>query len=172
MISSEAVALLRSVAAGADLDDDMREELESVDARIRAAIQVDSTRAGGFAVLAKDLVNAASTSGVSVEVRAIGSSRDTRPLPESLENLLASMIIGSRDVQPIIQVFTDGRRDYLSAVVDGHEIALGEVAVGMVAQYEDVEMQVLEEEPDDQTATARFTFLVSRPIRIVAESPA
>ena len=170
--AEEAVALLRSVAAGADLDDDMREELESVDARIRAAIQVDSTRAGGFAVLAKDLVNAASTSGVSVEVRAIGSSRDTRPLPESLENLLASMIIGSRDVQPIIQVFTDGRRDYLSAVVDGHEIALGEVAVGMVAQYEDVEMQVLEEEPDDQTATARFTLLVSRPIRIVAESPA
>ena len=81
--AEEAVLLLSSVSRGAPVDDSLRGELEAVDARIRAAIQVDSTLAGGFAVLAKGLVDAATIAGVAVEVRAIGASADPRPLPQS-----------------------------------------------------------------------------------------
>ena len=114
---ADAVTALTSVARGTPLDAALRHRLELADGRIRAAIQVDPKRAGAFAVLAQALVEEAAASDQAVIVRAVGSSADSRPIPDAVRSALMLAVAESSGTPPVLQAFTDGVEDHLTLLV-------------------------------------------------------
>ncbi len=167
----DASALLAAIAAGQPRTPEVRVRLEAADARIRAAIQVDSARAGTFARVAKRVVDSASTAGTSVTVRAVGGSDDTRPISAHLELLVTQAVSATRTRQPVIQVFTDGTTDYLSALVDLNGLTLAGLRAGENRSYGDVTVDVLEEEADPEADSIEFSLLLSRKIASHGDVP-
>ena len=156
-----ALSLLRDVAAGAPLDDGMRRRLEIADGRIRAAIQVDPKASGGFARLAMSLVDDAAAHGIPVNVRALGSSSDPRPLPAPVRRLLTGALRTAGRRTPVLQVFTDGHDDHLALSVEVAAVSAAGLVLGSTASFDDVTIEV-EDEPDE--ASAGVSLLVSRGI--------
>ena len=160
----EATELLTRVAEGGSLDNSSRLRLEVVDAKIRAAIQVDPAFAGGFARSVKRVVDLAASIGVPVSVRAISPSSDPRPLPPGFEDLLASAIGNTTTLRPTIQVFNDGRNDFISIMIDGEGLAAAGLESTTSVTVNDVDLHVMEE--DEQDEITAFSVLVSRPAEI------
>lgn len=159
----EATALLDDLVAGHPLDDEMRGRLTVADARIRVALQAGATRGGGLAEFAQRAVDAAGAVGRSVQVRAIGASSDPEPLPPALEQALIDAICGSRTLEPVLQVFTDGTEDYVSVLVGDDGRRAAGLAPGATVVHGSTELSVLDEDDDPGSGTA-CTLLVSRPV--------
>ena len=160
----DAATTLAAIVAGESITPEVRAQLESADARIRAAIQVDSAKAGTFARVAKRVVDSASAAGISVAVRAIGGSDDTRPISAHLEMLVTHAVSATRTRQPVLQVFTDGTSDYLSALVDLDGLKHAGLRAGESRLYGDVTVNVLEEAVDTEADSTKFSLLLSRKI--------
>jgi len=157
----QANGLLVEVAGGRDLNDQTRRELEAYDARIRASVQVDPTTAGGAARSIKRVVDLAASLGISVSVRAISASSDQRELPARIEDLLASAVSTTKDIRPTIQVFNDGRQDFVSILIDRNGLTSAGLAGIEGVTIDGVEIQVLEEDDlDDRIPT--YSVLVTR----------
>ncbi len=158
---AEAIRLLGTVAAGAEVDAGMRRDLERVDGRIRAGIQVDPQSDGAFAVLAKSLVDDASRSGRSVNVRSITASTDGRDLPLPVERILYRLLAAPGDTAPVIQAFSDGEEDHLSLVVTRTGLRDAGLLPGETRVVDDVSIEV-----DDDLASGdadhEYAVLVSR----------
>ncbi|MCX6433265.1 MAG: hypothetical protein NTX29_10910 [Actinobacteria bacterium] len=158
---AEAIRLLGTIAAGAEADAGMRRELELVDGRIRAGIQVDPLSDGAFAVLAKSLVDDASRIGRSVNVRSITASADRRELPLPVQRTVYRLLAASGDVVPVIQAFSDGKEDHLSLVVTRSGLRDAGLLPGETRVVDDVSIEV-----DDDLASGDadhdYAVLVSR----------
>ena len=157
----QANGLLAEVAGGRDLNDQTRRDLEAYDARIRASVQVDPTTAGGAARSIKRVVDLAASLGVPVSVRAISASSDQRPLPARIEDLLATAVSTTTDIRPTIQVFNDGRQDFISLLIDRNGLTSAGLAGIEGVTIDGIDIQVLEEDDlDDGIQT--YSVLVTR----------
>ena len=157
----QATGLLAEVANGKKLDERTRRELEAADARIRASVQVDPTAAGGAARSIKRVVDLAASLGIPVSVRAIAASTDPRPLPARIEDLLASAVSTTTDIRPTIQVFTDGRQDFISLLIDSNGLTSAGLAGIDSITVDGLDIHVLEED-DLDTGSQTYSVLVTR----------
>ena len=158
---AEALRLLGTIAAGAEVDADMRHELERVDSRIRAGIQVDPQSDGAFAVMAKSLVDDMSRIGRSVNVRSITASADRRRLPLQVQDALYRMLAASTGVTPIIHVFSDGEEDHLSLVVSRSGLDDAGLHPGETRAIDDVSIEV-DDDPASGDTDHEYAVLISR----------
>jgi len=159
---NDATSLLVGVANGDPLDDHARKKLEVADARIRAGVQVDPSTTGGVARSIKRIVDLAASLGIPVSVRAIAASNDPRPLPTRVEDLLASAVSRTVTIRPTIHVFTDGRQDFVSLLIDEQGIeSAGLAGLDRVA-IEGVEIDVLEEDADEERGLQTYSVLATR----------
>jgi hypothetical protein len=160
----DAVSSLSALANGRPVDDAARAELLAIDARIRAAIQVDPARSGEFAVVARNLIEFTALQGRPVQVRAIGGSSDQTQMPSDVSWRLRQCLssCGASTV-PVIQVFTDGEWDFLSLVVDQIGVWGGHFVVDTSTMVDDLEIEVYADEIGGDGAS-RCTILVSRPV--------
>jgi len=110
---NSAVALLQEIAQGAPVDTRRSRELECLDAHLRIEIQVDPNQAGGFAMLARHLGGICWQRGIPLEVRAVQSSADGRPVSDELVARLTALLLASGG-RASLRAFTDGDEDHLS----------------------------------------------------------
>ncbi len=157
----QANGLLSEVADGKVFDEQARRELEAADARIRAAVQVDPTTAGGAARSIKRVVDLAASLGVPVSVRAIAASADPRPLPARIEDLLASAVSTTTAIRPTIQVFNDGHHDFISLLIDRHGLASAGLAGRDSITMDGIDIQILEQD-DSGGDGETYSVLVTR----------
>ena len=159
----QAEVVLARIVAGADVDDDVRRELEQLDGRIRAGIQVDPESDGSVAVLAKVLVDEAADQGIRVSVRAISCSNDVRPVPRDVARLLYRVLVTPVPEAPRLHVFTDGEEDHLSVVTDREALRAASLEPGSDFEVGDF---VVEVDDDGEDEDSRFAILVSRRIEL------
>jgi signal transduction histidine kinase len=160
-----ALTILGDLAQGAPLDDARREDLERVDGRIRAGIQVDPQSDGAMAVLAKSLVDDIASLGITVNVRSLVASADQRPLPTAVQHTLYRLLATPGTAPPVIQAFTDGEEDHLSVVVERDALAAADLRLGATVSMDGVSIEV-DDEPLDGEATPDIAILISRPIDV------
>jgi hypothetical protein len=161
----EALSILGEVADGAPLDAARRRDLERVDGRIRAGIQVDPQADGAMAVLAKSLVDDVAALGVTVNVRSLVASGDQRALPLSLQHTLYRLLATPGSVPAVIQTFTDGEEDHLSVVVERAALIAADLGHGTTVELDGVTIEV-DDEPPAGEAAPDTAVLVSRPIDV------
>jgi signal transduction histidine kinase len=161
----EALSILGEVAEGAPLDAARRRDLERVDGRIRAGIQVDPQADGAMAVLAKSLVDDVAALGVTVNVRSLVASGDQRALPLSLQHTLYRLLATPGSVPAVIQAFTDGEEDHLSVVVERAALIAADLGHGSTVEMEGVTIEV-DDEPLAGEVAAGIAVLISRPIDV------
>lgn len=158
----EALVIVRAVADGAPFDDEMRRDLERIDGRIRAGIQVDPQSSGAMSVLAKSTIDEVSALGVTVNVRALVSSTDQRALPLLVQHLVYRLLAAPGPTATV-QAFSDGEEDHLSLAVGRHALTEAGVRPGDTLHFDDVVVEVDDEGPPVDDG-AECTILVSRPI--------
>lgn len=159
-----AVALLQEIANGAALDTRRRIMLECLDARIRVEIQVDPTQSGAFGLLARELVHGGSDVDVPVDVRAVQSSGDLRPLPVELVEILRSVITASHG-NATLHAVTDGEEDHLSISMPVRCLAIVGLETGQSRMFDDVTLWVEEADGAEKSGSERVAVVVSRTIR-------
>lgn len=115
----EAQDVLVEVVDLGELDDQHREQLTQVEARIRAVIQVDPDTAGGMAQLARDVVHRFANRGLRVKTKAFVDSHDARPVSESDRAVLHELATGIHGGELEVQLITDGTRDLLTLKFSG-----------------------------------------------------
>lgn len=111
---TQARSALFELADGAEFTPDRRRQLALLDARIRTALQVRPDEAGILVRTAAFMVEQATSNGIVVRVRSLSDSHDMRPVPLPLYQLLLQAVLGSGDVEPAVQVFTDGVQEFLT----------------------------------------------------------
>ena len=166
----EALGILSDVAEGSPLDAARRQELERLDGRIRAWIQVDPQSDGGMAVLAKSLVDDVTSLGLTVTVRSLASSGDQRPVPLSVQQVLYQLLATPGSAPATIHVFTDGEEDHLSMFVERKALAAAELRLGSTVEMEGVTIEV-GGAPVAGDALPDIAVLVSRPIDSTGLAP-
>lgn len=161
----DASRILRDIADGAPLDEVRRRDLERVDGRIRAGIQVDPQSDGAMAVLAKSLVDDVASLGISVNVRSLVASADQRALPLTVQHTLYRLLATPGAAPAVVQAFTDGEEDHLSVVVEKAALSAADLRLGATISMDDVTIEV-DDEPLAGEAPPDIAVLVSRPIAI------
>lgn len=163
----QAMEALAQLAGGAAFDEEMHRTLELADARIRAAIQVDPVASGAFALLAKDLVDDMIRRGVLVQVRAVSSSHDLRPVPSSVTALLRRAVASDHPRTATLRAFSDGTNDHLSLTMTCREAAPLMTSRDEGGErdwiFADVTVERLEVGADGP-GLRDVTFIVSRPV--------
>jgi hypothetical protein len=159
----EALGILSDVAEGAPLDAARRRDLERVDGRIRAGIQVDPQSDGAMAVLAKSIVDDMASLGITVNVRSLVASGDQRALPLSVQHTLYRLLATPGSVAAVIQTFTDGEEDHLSVVVETAALIAADLAHGTTVEMDGVTIEVDDEPPVGEVSPGTAV-LFSRPI--------
>lgn len=157
-IVDQAMDQLGAIADGAELDDSRRVELEKLDSRIRAAIQVDPQSDGAFAVWVQSLVEEVASLGVRVDVAGLASSRNHTSLPIQAQRLVYAILAQPTSRVPKLRAFTDDVDDYVSLSTDAGAIQRAGFRVPYTTRFENV---LVELEPDDDE---KVTVLVSRPV--------
>ena len=160
---AQADSIIAALAHGADLDDDLRHEVQCLEGLIRATIQVDPVDAGEFTRVAGRLVNTAFSLSVPAQVGTLVSSGDTRALNADLVLALESLI---HDYQSItVRTFSDGRIDHLSLILrDPRRIGRTEAVALLPADADDAEVDMSSEEDGS------VIVLVSRQVRELASA--
>lgn len=161
----EALGILRDIADGAPLDEGRRRDLERVDGRIRAGIQVDPQSDGAMAVLAKSLVDDVASLGISVNVRSLVASADQRALPLTVQHTLYRLLATPGSAPAVIQAFTDGEEDHLSVVVERAALTAADLRPGATLAMDGVTIEV-DDEPMAGEASPDIAVLISRPIDV------
>ena len=159
----EAVSLIGAIAAGAEVDIEMRERLRLVDGQIRADMQVDPQGAGAFAVLAKSLVDSLAERGVIATVKGINSSTDHRAIDEAALGVVYRLLsaVGTRSS---VQVISNGQEDFLSMSVDAQTLSVAGLKPGTTSTFGDCVIDVdLDEVTEGKAQTA--TVVLSRPVQ-------
>ena len=134
---NEAQGVLRSIVAAGALSGEQRAQLVQVEAKIRAAIQVNPENAGGFAMFALDIVNRFANRGLVVRTKSFVDSYDQRPVGEDVRNVIrelaASMFTGELEVQ----LMSNGERDLLTMKFAHLEVDIAdqELSVGDITVY-------------------------------------
>ena len=159
-IVDQAMVQLSAIANGTELSDARRIDLEKIDSRIRAAIQVDPQSDGAFAVWVQSLVEEVATLGVHVDVAGLASSRDHTQVPIQVQRLLYAILAQPTSRAPILRAFTDDVDDYVSLGTDAGAIQRAGFKVPHTMRIQDV---VVELEPESEDGE-KVTVLVSRPV--------
>jgi hypothetical protein len=162
---SSALEVLEMIANGSELTDELRNELEVQDGRIRAVIQVDSERDGSFAVLMRSLVEEVADLGIRTRVRAMVSSHDSRPIDANLHSLLYALLVANRTQRTQVQVFTDGVEDHLVLTVERNSLREVGLSPGERQEFGDVALQV-EEGDDRDVGESAYAVILSRVIEV------
>ena len=158
-----------AIADGAELDDDRRRGLRTIEADIRASLQADPRTSGGFVQAARHLVSAASAAGVPVHVRALRGSADARPLPSDFIAKLSDMLTAEPHAGASIHVFCDGYEDYLTITLPAATAARGGFTP---ADTEDLGCCSIEVSyVGEECATADLTVMISRAALIEESAP-
>jgi hypothetical protein len=161
-VVQEAVALMGAIAEGADVDEQMAERLRLVDGRIRANMQVGPQGSGAFALLAKSIVDHMASRGRAVMVKAINSSPDLRPLPQSALEVVEQLIYGSQG-RVSVQVITDGHEDFLSVTVSASALIPAGLKAGTSTSWNDCMLDI-EVTDEDGGGSGTATVVLSRAI--------
>lgn len=111
---SQAQETLRSVVDEGYLSESARLRLEQLEAKIRAAIQVDPDSSSGMALLAHDTVNRFVNRGLRVRARAFVDSGDRRPVSEEVRGAMRAITGGINGGELEVQLITDGDTDILT----------------------------------------------------------
>lgn len=164
---SSSLDLLGQVANGAELDTQMLSKLEVEDGRIRSAIQVDPERDGAFAVVMRTLVEEAADLGIRTNVKALVSSRDSRPIDSKVERLLYQLLVANQAQPTQVQVFTDGVEDHLVLTVSRSSLRAAGLHPGESRTVGDLNLQVEQGELDPRLGS-KHAVIVSR--RILASA--
>lgn len=162
---SSALEVLEMIANGSELTDELRNELEVQDGRIRAAIQVDSERDGSFAVLMRSLVEEVADLGIRTRVKAMVSSHDSRPIDADLHSLLYALLVANRTQRTQVQVFTDGVEDHLVLTVERNSLREVGLSPRERQEFGDVALQV-EEGEDREVGESAYAVILSRAIEV------
>ena len=85
--------------------------------------------------------------------------------------LVTHAVSATRTRQPVLQVFTDGTSDYLSALVDLDGLKHAGLRAGESRLYGDVTVNVLEEAVDTEVDSTEFSLLLSRRIDTLDDVP-
>jgi len=160
---SSSLDLLGQVANGAELDTQMLSKLEVEDGRIRSAIQVDPERDGAFAVVMRTLVEEAADLGIRTNVKALVSSRDSRPIDSKVERLLYQLLVANQAQPTQVQVFTDGVEDHLVLTVSRSSLRAAGLHPGESRTVGDLNLQVEQGELDPHLG-GKHAVIVSRRI--------
>jgi hypothetical protein len=163
---ADALSILSAIADGAPLDESRRRDLERVDGRIRAGIQVDPQSDGAMAVLAKSLVDEVASLGITVNVRSLVASADQRALPLTVQHTLYRLLATPGKAPAVIQTFTDGEEDHLSVVVDRAALLAADLRLGATVEMDGVSIEV-DDEPIADEPGSEIAVLISRPIDLV-----
>lgn len=162
----EAMRTMRRILEeGGSVDDDRR-HLASIDAQIRAVLQVDLGTDGALPTLAADLIATVSGQGHPINVRGIDHSPDRRPLDDRIHAALEQVVWGE---DPVIGVFFDGVGEhlFLTATVPAGDVP--EPGLDSLTTYGDATLAI--ERADGGTAThPRLAVMLTR-TRIAADSP-
>lgn len=162
-VVQEAVSLISAIAAGAEVDSEMRERLRLVDGQIRADMQVDPQGAGAFAVLAKSIVDSLAERGVIATVKGINSSADHRPIDEAALDIVYRLL-SAVATRSGVQVISNGQEDFLSMRVEAQALAVVGLKPGSTNTFGDCVIDVdLDEVAEDRAQTA--TVVLSRPVQ-------
>ena len=167
---SEARSLLGSIADGSPLDRAARHQLEVVDGRLRAAIQVDPVTSGGMALAAHALVERASQQDHAVLVRSISSSSDTRPLPSNVVDKLVDLVPTDR-TPGILRAMSDSEEDHLALTTTLDRVLECGLNPGECLVIDGVQIEIEHASTDaamtDGTGPAMLTVVVSRRVQMV-----
>ena len=162
-VVQEAVSLIGAIAAGAEVDIEMRERLRLVDGQIRADMQVDPQGAGAFAVLAKSIVDSLAERGVIATVKGINSSTDHRPIDEAALGVIYRLL-SAVATRSGVQVISNGQEDFLSMSVDAQTLSVAGLKPGTTSTFGDCVIDVdLDEVTEGKAQTA--TVVLSRPVQ-------
>jgi hypothetical protein len=144
------------------VDERSRREIRIMDARLRAAIFVDTLASGGLSALASDVVSGAAERGTPITVRAIQSSADQRPVSQDVARRLISMAVNTHGETPTIYGFTNGEVDHLVLGVDVSAATREGLSVGDSVEIGDVSLTV-ELDDDPQREVQRCLIHIERP---------
>ena len=144
------------------VDEQSRREILIMDARLRAAIFVDTSVSGGLSALASDVVSGAAERNTPITVRAIQSSPDRRPVSPEVARKLIAMAVNTHGDAPTIYGFTNGEVDHLVLGVDVSAVHGEGLSVGDSVEMGDVTLTV-ESDEDPQREVHRCLIHIERP---------
>lgn len=163
--------LMWEIADGAELDDERRRQLRTVDSSIRSALQVDPRTAGGFVLAARQVIAASVLRGTPIHVRALRGSPDTRPLPADFITRLSDMVTANPEAEVSIHAFFDGYDDYLAVTLPASAAARAGFVPGAVEDQGCCAIEVSYVGEEDRS-DADVTVMVSRSAEVDEAAPA
>lgn len=160
-----AVNVLEQIAQGAPVDVRRRRELECLDGRIRMEIQVDPAQAGGFALLARHLGEACWSRGIPLEIRAVQSSGDARPVSEEAIEQLCTIVVAANG-RASVHAFTDGEEDHLCITTPTSSVSQAGLALGRSKRFGQATLWVEDGAGEDE----RIAVVLSREVDTASDA--
>jgi hypothetical protein len=157
-LEKDVISVLRAVADKNHADESDRQSLESLDARIRVALQVDASTDGAIPILAAHLIRVATDHERSINVRGIDHSPDQRPLNGDACRILETLVWGA---DPTIGVFFDGQHEHLFLTASIPEAEVPAPGIGGSMSFGD-EILTLDLAPGGGLGLARIAAMLSR----------
>ena len=170
----QAWAQMWEIAEGAELTEERRRRLRTVESSIRASLQADPRVSGGFVLAARQVVSEAALRHAPIHVRALRGSPDTRPLPSEFIARLTDLVTGDPDADAgagaSIHVFFDGHDDDLAVTLPAATAARAGFTPGGIEDHGCCSIEVSEVGADP--GDAEVTIMVSRRAESATPSPA
>ena len=142
----EAADEFDAIAARGAMDDADVVTLECIAARLRLCVQVDVGEARGFTKAAYDIVMRLSHRRVPIEIGVLNSSVDSRPVPQSLVDLIVTVGTHATGHRLRIQSLGSVDWDFLSVIVPADSCQGAGLAEGDVIEVDQCTFSVVEAE--------------------------
>lgn len=170
MINSELNTTLEQAAHRFDniadrgvMDSDDALALRCLNARLRAAVQIDIGTTQGFPSDAYNLIVTLANDGIPITTGVLTGTDDERPIPRELMTLLADAARASHVGEVRLQTISTGDTDFLSMTCPETACTVMGLIPGQSRVIDDVTLEVHEAEPD-ASGCPKVVLTLERPI--------